>query len=323
MGKADSPVSHSANSVHSVRISRRQFFDQFGRVTAGVGAGLWLPRHALGQDVAPTRRLSTQTGVFIPAPILWWKLNEGTGTTVADSSGNGYTGTSDGNGSSNWRFLAAPYASVECLDVALNVGRCITSSNVSQIGGVANASICGWFDLAGSTTGMQMGWANSTSYQFNVASDVSGRQFCQVSNGSQQTPYWSIPSGQHFYCMTFDGTQATATNRVVIYSDAVPQALTASGSGNPTTTATAANLGNFIVGQWVSQSNDNSPNVADVRVFNSTLTQAQISALYAAGPADKICLVKKLLILCVLCGLGVRLLALHLYGIRNVTLAWP
>lgn len=40
--------------------------------------------------------ISTQTGISNSGLIAWWKLNEGSGTTILDSSGNGYDGTTVG-----------------------------------------------------------------------------------------------------------------------------------------------------------------------------------------------------------------------------------
>jgi len=45
------------------------------------------------QDMAGTSNPNTSSGSILPQPILHWKLDEGKGTTINDSSSNNYTGT--------------------------------------------------------------------------------------------------------------------------------------------------------------------------------------------------------------------------------------
>jgi hypothetical protein len=49
-----------------------------------------LQEYNLGTD--PTNAASYPTSIHAGL-VAWWELNEGSGTTVADASGNGYSGT--------------------------------------------------------------------------------------------------------------------------------------------------------------------------------------------------------------------------------------
>jgi len=64
-----------------------------------------LQEYNLGTD--PTNAASYPTSIHAGL-VAWWELNEGSGTTVADASGNGYSGTLQGNPPPMWvRGLAS------------------------------------------------------------------------------------------------------------------------------------------------------------------------------------------------------------------------
>jgi hypothetical protein len=75
--------------------------------------------------------------------------------------------------------------------------------------------------------------------------------------------------------MTFDGTQSDATKRMRGYIDGV---VATTGHAVPATTTTTALP--FIIGDWTTSGLADSL-LDDVRIYDSTLTAAQIAALFA------------------------------------------
>ena len=90
--------------------------------------------------------------------ILWWKFNEGSGTSVAGAaSGGGDAGTTDAS------WLTGKSGSLYCTDY--NGTDDGTQSNAAITYGVATITVCAWVYLDATTDGMI--WESSELYTSN------------------------------------------------------------------------------------------------------------------------------------------------------------
>jgi hypothetical protein len=226
------------------------------------------------------------TALYIPppmlGPVLQWKLNERSGTTATDSSSNGYTGTLEGTPLPTWITGLEATNALSFEDLG---GYVSTSGTVSQMGGSQHASLSGWAYLASTSDTCAFGFTKNSGSRFEFSWTNSKLYGAVESGGQMNYPYFATTAtGWHFVVLTFDGTQATATNRVAIYLDGAAQTPTQAGHGNPASLATAANLSNFYLAADLADSAIRGGALADVRLYNETLTPTQVSALYNAGP---------------------------------------
>jgi alpha-tubulin suppressor-like RCC1 family protein len=169
-------------------------------------------------------------------------------------------------------------------------------ANVSKptlIGGGAHYSICGWMKYS-SGGGLQVyggGPANKRPLELLYYNAGSANTFYAIADtGSAQAFKYkaavdtvaNLQARYNFICMTYNGSQSTAANRVAFYYNGSSQALTAFGTF-PTTT-TAATTTNTIGGKEQSVPiTDGVGYVDEVTVFNVTLTAANITWLYNSG----------------------------------------
>lgn len=217
--------------------------------------------------------VATGGGGSMPNPVLWWKLNDASGSGAADASGNGYAGT--WTGTPIWG--TGPNANG---DAVFNGSSYISSAaTVSQISGAVNASLSCWLNINNGSTAA--GFSGAMGTRFYVL-NFGGTLYFVAENGSANAPSMSSPAnGWHFVVITFDGSQASA-NRVVGYIDGSPVTLSGTGS-NPTSLSTS--LGDLFLG-YDSGNNIFSVNGSeadDCRVYAVTLTQGQVTTLYTAG----------------------------------------
>ena len=112
---------------------------------------------------ADRRRLlgvrNVAAGATSPTPeILWWKLNEGSGTSI---TGDGSNGGDDGTTDASW--LTGKSGSLYCTDY--NGTDDGTQSNAAITYGVATITVCAWVYLDATTDGMI--WESSELYTSN------------------------------------------------------------------------------------------------------------------------------------------------------------
>jgi hypothetical protein len=153
------------------------------------------------------------------------------------------------------------------------------------MGGAQHASMSGWAYLASTADTYAFGFTRTTGYRFELLWDGGLLYGAVESGGRPNYPYCATKAtGWHFVVLTFDGTQATAQNRVAIYLDGAAQPLSPGGYGNPTSLDTAANLSDFYLAADLGNSAIRGGALADVSLYNETLTAAQVATIYEAGP---------------------------------------
>jgi hypothetical protein len=228
-------------------------------------------------------------------PLIWWRMDstETGGTTITDRSGNGYTGTLSGSPIPTWITTAlAGGTSTAALTNVLS-GYVTTSGNVSQMGNIQHASISFWFRAPSEGVNISVGFLSTSNHRFGATLIAGSATFYAViENGANNFPNITLTGfgSWHFCVVTFDGTQSTAANRVVVYIDGTAQTITQGGSGNPTTTDTAANLGVFYLFRDPSDVDFSVIALDDVRLWTNTIPATgtagvtNVSSLNSAGP---------------------------------------
>lgn len=230
-------------------------------------------------DAAPMRAASTVAPDITNGMVAQWKMNEGSGSTAADTSGNGRTMTF-----SNSPPWAAGQDSVAGHAIGPFNGTSQSGSvgAISQISGATTATLCGWVNRAASA-GAAFGQTTNISTRFEIAADSSGNWYCEAENSASASfPHFlQAATGWHFLAMVYDGSQ-TGLARVTAYFDGAVQTLTAGGLNPGSSLATGSQQGPFFIGYDV-QGGFSPSSYDDIRVYNRTLSSSEVTTLFNNG----------------------------------------
>jgi hypothetical protein len=213
-------------------------------------------------------------------PIAEYKLDEGTGTSATDSSGNGYTGTIT-NGTYTTTAAQGPYA----LSLA-GSGFVATPSGLATALAATNAfTIDAWIDVTTSTAQIQSIASNTPSggggsgFNFYVNTYSTSDHTLDFETGGNRlfstSPIPNLVGNYHNVAVTVSNANPTTGSvSVALYVDG--QAVATTGSVNNSINLTAVNLrfGTFTDGAL-----GFTGNLDDVQVYNSALTAAQVASL--------------------------------------------
>jgi chitodextrinase len=214
---------------------------------------------AAGNSSAASTAASATTQVATPVTTVvsrYWNLNESSGTSAADSSGNG--GTATLVGSPTWTTGVA--------------GNGLTLNGTSQYlnaGNVGSAAftLSAWVNATPDSSGA---WHSVVIKQNSFGFEMNnGVVYASVGDGSSWSGTVQAPIASGVWkhiVQTYDGTN----NR--IYVDGV---LVASGTGSLTNTSS-----NLLIGSWNGSSEFFNGKIDEVRVYNGALTSAEVSTLY-------------------------------------------
>lgn len=162
-----------------------------------------------------------------PRPdILWWRLNEGTGTTI---SGDGINGGDDGTTDAAW--VTGKSGSGSALDFSSQDAA--TDSSITY--GASIITACGWVYLD-STSGLQILWESSADFNGSDATFIafvnSGTVVCSIHSSASEyrihTSTAPATGGWVHLAAVYDNS--TTTGNVDIFYDAVDQAAPATTS---------------------------------------------------------------------------------------------
>jgi hypothetical protein len=213
------------------------------------------------------------SGVADAANLVgWWRLDETSGTTLVDSTGNGRDMTLSGT-----YTLGSGAAPVRFSDPASTLfasGWGLASTSLTGIPAVnAAVSISLWFNAT----------SNTTSEVFSINSAAPGSYRIQITNGaininsagfqlvhavvSNSTGTW------YHVAATYDGT----TDKLYFQGSLIASATQGHDPGTPT---------QVVIGAWKPSTERFAGAIDDVRVYDAALTAVQISALAAGGPED-------------------------------------
>lgn len=209
-------------------------------------------------------------------PSAWWKLNDPVGSTLAqDSSGNGNTGTVVGGVTFG---QTGPITGTPSDTAALFDGSTGVVQNLS-LNPSGLLTVAAWVDgatvPAGNPRIVNSSHTDATSRGFQLLLSTAGVPEFGVGNGTTyMMPSATSPvtGGRHFICGTFNGSA------VSIYVDGVLEgSLAMSGS-------MAADTPGVYIGEGVYGADFFNGDIAEVSIFPTALTAAQVLALYNAAP---------------------------------------
>ncbi len=226
-------------------------------------------------------------------PVGWWRFDECTGSTAHDASGNGYNGTlSPGAGSNTASGTCNSGTASEMWNdgstgkfgSALGFDGTDDSVNTANVAmftpngtSISNVSFGAWVkpsSLAATNAVMQ----KSNEIRMNIT--TSGFPTCEIYSGglyrgpATSTVAIGTTAWSHVMC-TFDGSTIT------VYVNGTNTG-TSSFSGSMTGSSSNA----FAIGEDTSTGTTFFTGlIDDVRLYNYTLTQAQIRAIYNGGAA--------------------------------------
>jgi hypothetical protein len=209
-----------------------------------------------------------------PNLIGHWKLDEGSGTTTADSSGNSHNGVVSG---ASWTAgkangaLSFSGAGTGVVTPAISLGNAFS---ISVWVNPAALSQGGYVRIAETRydRGLYLGVnAAGTKYKFIVNAGVGAGGSCGAAYGCAEGG--TITAGWHLVTATYDGTAGK------LYLDG---ALVAT---DTFTAPASANLPLYIGRLYSTNGYGWNGKMDDIRLYNKALTEAEVAALYNAGGA--------------------------------------
>jgi hypothetical protein len=201
--------------------------------------------------------------------VLWWPLDESSGTTTAEASGNGYTGAL--YNSATWT------TGIITNGVSLNSSSSdyVGASGPANMGGATSATLCGWVKT---TAGFTFGFNDNNQSRLSIEGG-GGQIYWQVENGASSYPSspYSFDGNWHWFALCYNGS-ASGLSRITAYIDGTAQTLT-TGGADPAGVLSAG-LGSFTIGRTLANSRYYTMNCDDVRLYNRTLSSAEITNLF-------------------------------------------
>ena len=239
--------------------------------------------------VGGTSQLTYDQLVSTLVPTAWWKLADASGTTAADSSGNGWTGTAT---SVTFGETPGPVVGTAADTAALFGSSAVITTSYAPSGQSA-FTVAAWVNMEGlsPSTAYTLVATDKTSSTNNgfefLLNDNSGSWYPQmyVGNGSANVngesgvgTYPLATSGWQFIVATF----SAGTEAVKIYVNAVATGHSATLSGTM-----SAGAGDLSIGYNSAVAGSHFPEqMAQVFFISGTaLTATQITALYNTGLA--------------------------------------
>jgi hypothetical protein len=222
-------------------------------------------------------------------PKFFWPLND-TGGTAADASGNGFNGTYE---SGTTQGQAGPFSGTTATGFDGNTGL-VTAQN--QVTGPQQFSVEGWFKTSTDDGGKLIGFGNnqtgsSSNYDRHIYMMNDGQLVFGVYNSGTQTietPDVYNDGAWHHVVATYNGTNlALYVDGQLIGTNTSSSAQAYSGYWR----VGGDNLNGWNLDPWGSNSQGTtqphsyyfSGTIADVAVYPTALSAAQVAAHYAAG----------------------------------------
>ena len=231
-------------------------------------------------------------GAADPSLVVWYKMDETSGTTATDSSGNGRNATVAVSGSGTAAFSTTHQVGTGALNITsssnTNGGYVSLPASLNAMGATTAVTIATWVNITTDRAWARV-WdfnnSSTTGYMFlttdQVASTPNSVRFAITTTGNtaeQVISGTTKPStGAWHHIVVVLGTGATYTG--TLYVDGVSVAT------NTAMTLRPSNLGN-TANNWIARSAFTqdplfSGLIDDFRVYNRALTAAEITALYA------------------------------------------
>jgi len=262
---AGAPVSVLGRSM----LLRRYALGMVGAVLAGALVTIGPAPLRLGTTAQASATYSQS--VLADSPAVYYRLGEGSGTTAADSSGNGRNGA----------YLSGAQLGIAGAtgdgDTAINVNNATAVQYQAGTGvpiGNSARTVEFWTSLtSGGSMRISYG-SQSTKQAFGIA--VLSDTVYVSAYGYDipiPTPFKIEDGAWHLYDITFDGTYAAT------YLDGLPMGTVNYGSIN---TVNDPNVG-LVLGNCSSQSCPSTGSLDEVAIYPSALTSSRVAAHYSAS----------------------------------------
>lgn len=226
------------------------------------------PRPAGAWDIGALERATSPS----PDPVnllAWWKLDEGSGTTAADSSGNGHPGTLDSAAWGPGILLASAFKPTGSQE--------ITVANTTGLNRTTSISVNMWVNIPFTAIPFCPLLANQETY--SLYTDLDGTPAGYLWNGTSYEGVvgaMSLFGAPHMLTFTYDSGVASPTMRLYVDAVQVATQITAS------TMAYNQAGGAFRIGRdGLTFGHAQCPaTYQDIRVYSGQLDQASITALF-------------------------------------------
>ncbi|MGH9961980.1 MAG: LamG domain-containing protein, partial [Pyrinomonadaceae bacterium] len=241
----------------------------YAQKTTFFGAGAYNAKVLLGGGTPPPAPPPPPAGGL----VAHWKLDETSGTTASDSSGNSLTGTV-----TNATWTAGK------INTALSLTGTTAYATMGDPAlldfGTGNFTLSGWFYMNALPNAwksiINKGASGAVGYGLEINSS---NQLCgsiQGTGGTNQHACYGAPSAGawHHASAVF-----TRNDKIYVYLDGVLLGSQTYSAGN---TGSVDNSNSFIVGSYRSSSWYVNGKIDAVRVYNRALTASEITALYSA-----------------------------------------
>lgn len=226
----------------------------------------WIPLRfpVLAQTAGPTNNTS--------GLILWWPLDEGSGATTADASGNGSTGTL--NNAAGW---TVPGQITNGVSLNTSSSQFVAANgSTSAMNGSAGGTLTGWVQTS---SGFTFGFNDTAGQRFSIECSGGHVYWC-VENGAVSYPSCTFlpDTNWHWFALTYAPAGFSDLSNITVYIDGVSQALVPGGS--PPSATLSSSLGTFTVGRSLANSVYYSMGADDIRLYNRALSAVEVSNLF-------------------------------------------
>lgn len=237
--------------------------------------------------------ITTVSVASAQTPLVWYKLNEGTGTTVLDS-GSGTALNATLSGTATWT-TSTPSGSGAALSIVDNA----TDANFASSGSVTGTKIDAltkftitmWVNLqavptAGDRLLSTLSLSTYKGFDFNIQS-VSSYTFTPtllvdgVTGGAVGASATAVTSDHSwlFLSVSYDGS--LGSSNTTFYSGATSGSLVNLGTASISSGAVDSSTGSLQVGNTTASTTDRTDTALfdDIRIYGSVLTSTEIDAI--------------------------------------------
>jgi hypothetical protein len=228
-----------------------------GQAAQGLGAG--------GGGAGDAAYAANTAGLFL--------LDENTGTSTADASGNGHTGSLRGGAA--WTTTGTHDGigvSLDGINDYIDCGAVLSGSKSA-------CTIAFWANRSSTSDELGCGISPDISHQVCVELSSNGNIYFHVGDGADKyRASWPGPTGLKHYCLVYDGS-LTGAARIAGYIDAVAQ----TGFQSDTPNSSINFTGSFEIGRRTS-SIYSKGTIDSVVIYDRALSSSEVASLFNDGP---------------------------------------
>ncbi|MBP9751907.1 MAG: LamG domain-containing protein [Candidatus Moranbacteria bacterium] len=253
-----------------------------------------LPMEEIASSYAETKIDYSFENSLEQGLVGYWKLDDASGTSAADSSGNGNTGT----------LTSGPTWTTGQIGGATDFDGTddhIVTNDINALDGLSFLTVGAWANIDALTQDKTIfSKSNSSADGNRIQMALGGTGYGEpnditlsIGDASNQYAYTTgdiVSTGVwNHYVMVFDGTQTGNANRLKLYKNGTQQALTFGGGVTIPATTSASNAGIFQIGAETNHVTSNrywDGSIDEIRVYNRPLGADEVAKLYRTTAPD-------------------------------------